>query len=284
MIEKKMKESLIGELNVSFPQIFSSNPKDYLIEQLKSKRNEVYEIRFKNPKKNIPQKVILKRFIANTFDKEISTLKKLKAQNLSVPSILSYKKPYLILQKIEGKNLCDFINLKLTSTNRLSKIPPKPRDQLVSSIKLLAEWFAIFHKKNIWDSGNSKERIVLNKGDVRLRDFLIKPANDKVYGVDFENVYRGNYLEDLSGICCSLLDTNPGIFEISEPYHKIDLIILFLKEYHRINIDFISFFDFETFSDLLLKQIDKVSKRRNLKKMDSNWEEIITKIQNSVDF
>ena len=122
-----------------------------------------------------------------------------------------------------------------------------------------------------------------SNGDVRLRDFIITPSANQIYGVDFETAYMGNYLEDLSGICCSIIDTDPGIFELSEPHHKITLINTFLKEYHKINSDFISVFNFEIFSELFIKQLNIVKKSRGMKSFHLHRESILDKIYDPTD-
>ena len=118
--------------------------------------------------------------------------------------------------------------------------------------------------------------IALNKGDTRLRDFIVNFSTNTLYGVDFENAYEAHYLEDISWICCSLIDTNPGIFELTVPSHKIELINIFLKEYYNINKDFL--FSFEKFSELLIRNLNQVIKRRRLGMGNLNIDIILDKL------
>ena len=46
-----------------------------------------------------------------------------------------------------------------------------------------------------------------------------------MFGVDFEDSYEGNHIDDIAWICCSLLDTKPGLFEKSYPKSKIDIVM-----------------------------------------------------------
>ena len=84
----------------------------------------------------------------------------------------------------------------------------------------------------------------------------------KIYGLDFEDSYPGNHLDDIAWICCALLDTNPGIFQLEVPKHKIKLINEFLTGYYKINKDFK--FDFEYFARRLIENINLVIERRNI--------------------
>ena len=174
----------------------------------------------------------------------------------------SLKKPYLLLEKVKGVNLCDFINDNLKNTEKLDDLDSDLKNQIISSIKNLAEWLAQLHKKNIVRKRRSEEIFVLNKGDTRLRDFIIDNVKDVLYGVDFEDSYEGNHMDDLAWICCSLLDTSPGLFDMDEPKHKIDLINVFLKRYYQINSSFQ--FDFNYFTEKIIGHLNIVIERRNL--------------------
>ena len=81
-------------------------------------------------------------------------------------------------------------------------------------------------------------------------------------GLDFEESYQGNHIDDIAWICCSLLDTNPGLFEINYPKSKIELINLFLKSYYRINPA--TNFDFNYFTEKLIENLNTVMSRRGI--------------------
>jgi len=276
----------MNELSSVFPAIFnfSSIQENYDFKKLKSKRNEVYEVRIRLKMENIPQNFIIKHFLNNTAEIEVKTLRVLSTQGLLVPRIIKYKKFFLILEKIDGENMCDFINFNLTKAHRLSDLEPKIRKSLKNSVEGIAKWFAELHRNNIFQSSSPDEWIVLNKGDVRLRDFIFNPTTKEVFGVDFETAYKGDYLEDLSALCCSFLDTSPGIFETPEPYHKIDLINIFLKKYHRMNKKFVKSFNFDKFSKLLLKELQLIKNRRNLYPNHLDGTKILDTICDPTDF
>ena len=83
-----------------------------------------------------------------------------------------------------------------------------------------------------------------------------------MYGVDFEDAFEGNHMNDLAWICCSLLDTSPGLFDMDEPKHKIDLINLFLRKYYQTNSSFE--FNFNYFTEKIICHLKIVIERRNL--------------------
>jgi len=102
----------------------------------------------------------------------------------------------------------------------------------------------------------------LNKGDTRLRDFIINFSEGVLYGVDFEDTFEGNHLEDIAWICCSLLDTNPGIFELGNPKQKIELINIFIKKYYQKSSSFE--FDFNYLAEKIIEDLNIVIKRRGI--------------------
>ncbi|MCK4381631.1 MAG: hypothetical protein KAW51_10865, partial [Candidatus Lokiarchaeota archaeon] len=63
-------------------------------------------------------------------------------------------------------------------------------------------------------------------------------------------------------ICTSLLDTDPGLFEMEEPKHKVDLINKFLRKYYRTNPKFP--FDFNYLAEKIIENLNLVIERRNL--------------------
>ena len=183
-------------------------------------------------------------------------------QELNIPKILFFREPFLFLEKIPGINLCDFINDKLRNVVSIEDLEPESKDGIIKSLDKLAAWLAQLHNNNIIDDSESSDMIVLNKGDTRLRDFIYNIDENKLYGVDFEDSYKGNHLYDIAWICCSLLDTNPGIFELDDPKLKIDLINLFLKSYYEVNNNFD--FNLNYFTGQLIEYLNLVMKRRNI--------------------
>ena len=261
MDPEKVKKKLISDLSADIPE-FDKEENPFSLKRLQSKKNQVYELTFKVKPKEFPKTLILKLFRTEFAEKEHKALKKLKKQTLSVPKVLFFKKPYILLEKLKGANLCDFINDPLKKVRSLSELDEKTHTKIISSVKKLAGWLAKLHRQNIINDKDPFHIIVFNKGDTRLRDFIMNFYDENLYGFDFEESYEGNYLDDLAWVCCALLDTDPGIFEMFEPIHKIELINIFLKEYFRINPDFQ--FSFQYFAEKLIENLNIVIKRRNL--------------------
>jgi hypothetical protein len=256
-IKSKIKKDLKGVI----PE-FRKDNYNFVINELKSRKNTVVNLVFDKKPQDFPKEFVIKIFRTKNIVSENNILIRLRNQNFHVPKIFSLKKPYLLLEKVKGVNLCDFINDNLKNTEKLDDLDSDLKTQIISSIKNLAEWLAQLHKKNIVRKRRSEEIFVLNKGDTRLRDFIIDNVKDVLYGVDFEDSYEGNHMDDLAWICCSLLDTSPGLFDMDEPKHKIDLINVFLKRYYQINSSFQ--FDFNYFTEKIIGHLNIVIERRNL--------------------
>ncbi|TXT65240.1 MAG: hypothetical protein BAJALOKI3v1_120047 [Promethearchaeota archaeon] len=232
------------------------------VERLNSKKNLVFDLSVEDSSDTLQKDYILKYYRTKNADIEFTTLSHLYKQGLDVPSVISYEKPFLLLEKIDGINLCDFINEPLHKISEISELESEMRKKIIKSIDMLASWLTDLHKRNIITHKDLEKTIVLNKGDTRLRDFIIQMDNKMVYGLDFEEAYEGNHIDDLAWICCSLIDTKPGLFELDEPYHKIELMNEFLKHYYKINNDFT--FSFSYFAEALINNLNIVIKRRGL--------------------
>lgn len=235
---------------------------NFNIQELKSRKNTVINLVFDKKPLDFPQEFVIKLFKTKNIVSENNILTRLKNQHFNVPKILSLKKPYLILERINGINLCDFINDNLIDTQKLDDLDSDMKSQIIMSIEKLAEWLAQLHKKNTVRKRRSEEIFVLNKGDTRLRDFIYNSTNDILYAVDFEDAFEGNHIDDLAMVCCSLLDTSPGLFDMEEPKHKIDLINIFLRKYYQANSSFQ--FDFNYFTESLIGFLNIVIVRRDL--------------------
>ncbi|MGV9173882.1 MAG: hypothetical protein ACOC35_15140 [Promethearchaeia archaeon] len=241
------------------------NGLDFTTKYYKSKKNLVYELTFEKYPEKYPNSIVIKKFPLNSekMEKEIEILSKLNKQQLNVPKLLFYDKDefFLILEKIEGQNVCDYINDTLSKHTDIADLSPSKRENIITAVEQLAKWAANLHKKNIIND-QKHTTTVLNKGDTRLRDFIVNFKANKLYGVDFEESYVGNHIDDLAWICCSLLDTNPGIFEMDIPTHKISLVNQFLIKYYKVNHNFT--FSFEYFADSLIENLNNVMERRHL--------------------
>jgi tRNA A-37 threonylcarbamoyl transferase component Bud32 len=261
MVARNIRSNIIKELKDEIPELAQEDVNTFSLNQYKSKKNFVYDVVFANKPQNYPKEIILKIFRTERAQYEYQTYTKLEKQNLTIPKVLFFKEPFLLLEKISGLNLCDFINASLVNRINLNQLNSSLLDTIVLSTRKLAEWIAQLHNGNIVRD-NAEETIVLNKGDTRLRDFIFNINNEQLFGFDFEDSYEGNFLDDLAWICCALLDTDPRIFEMFEPKHKTELINIFLKEYFLINNDF--HFSFNYFAERLIEDLNIVIERRSL--------------------
>ncbi|MFX1549019.1 MAG: lipopolysaccharide kinase InaA family protein [Promethearchaeota archaeon] len=251
---------MIKDLKHQIPELNSDNIE---VTELPSKKNSVISIVFDKKPSKLAKEVVIKIFRTKNIANEINILNRLKNQKFHVPTILFFQKPYLVLEKINGTNLCDFINEKLKGTKSLEELDSKGRSEIVNSIEKLAEFLAQLHEKNfVRKRYKAKKKYVLCKGDTRLRDFIFDPNEGVLYAVDFEEAFEGSHLEDIASVCASLLDTDPGLFEMEEPKHKIDLINVFLKKYYQTNPRFP--FKFDYFAEKLIENLNIVIERRNL--------------------
>lgn len=257
----KTRKDLITDLKEDLPELVDKF-NHFILFPIESKKNSVVGLTFNRDTERLPKEVIVKIFRTDNADNEYNTLIKLKNQNLFIPDVLFYKRPYLILEKINGVNLCDFINEKLVGVVDLENANPEIKEEISMSIEKLADWFNQLHSNTMKEDEDRSETTVLNKGDTQIRDFIYKPSENEIYGLDFEDSYEGNHLDDISWVCCSLLDTNPGIFEQSVPKAKIELINLFLRTYYHNNPSI--HFDFKYFTEKLIENLNIVMNRRGL--------------------
>jgi len=257
----KIRKEIITDLKEDFPELVDKF-NHFILAQFQSKKNTVIHLTFIRKTESLPKEVVIKIFRNDNANTEYDILKKLYRQDIPVPNILFFKKPYLILEKIEGINLCDFINYRLYRVADLDSLDTKSKNELLMCIERLANWLSKLHINNIIEDKEHAHTKVLNKGDTRLRDFIYNLSDNKIYGVDFEESYEGNHIDDIAWICCSLLDTKPGIFEKNYPKSKIELINYFLKSYYRINPE--TRFDFNYFTEKLIENLNTVLSRRGL--------------------
>ena len=255
------RKEIIIDLRDEFPELVDKF-NHFILKLLPSKKNSVAELIFNKETERLPKNTVIKAFKTPNAENEFNTLKNLRKKKILVPKILFFKNPYLILEKIDGINLCDYINEKLKSVENLDDLEPLIRKKIIKSIEKLATWLAEFHRNNMAYKSESSESIVLNKGDTRLRDFIYNESKEIIYGTDFEDSYKGNHLDDIAWICCSLLDTNPGIFELNNPRIKIELLNQFLKEYYQRNSNLK--FNFKYFTEHLIENLNIVMRRRHI--------------------
>jgi len=113
------------------------------------------------------------------------------ASKLNIPTILEKDEEnnVLIMSYITGENLCDIINDEKTTFDEKNRL-----------IILLSNWFFNFH-----NHFKTEDQFQI-RGDCNLRNFIL---SDRIWGVDFEESRLGMVVEDIAGMCSSILSTDP---------------------------------------------------------------------------
>jgi hypothetical protein len=109
--------------------------------------------------------------------------------NIPTPFELDKNNNVIITDYIIGENLCDIINDEKITYNEKKRL-----------VTLLSDWFLDFH--NFF----KKENQFKIRGDPILRNFIF---TDRIWGVDFEESRPGKVVEDIAGMCASILSTDP---------------------------------------------------------------------------
>jgi len=183
----------------------SSRYKKAIMQQtLKSKKNSVAYVTLKNKPR------VLKWYVPGFKDRmknEYSILKK-GSSKINMPSVyeMDEKNNVIVMNYIIGENLCDIINKDDASKSEKQRL-----------MKLLAQWFYNFH--NFF----KKEEEFYIHGDPTLRNFIL---TDKIWGVDFEETRQGKVVEDIAGVCASVLTTDPMFSS-----EKFELCNVFIDSY-----------------------------------------------------
>ncbi len=209
-----------------------------LISKSKKYKNVIIQKKFDSKKNTVAYVTIddkprvLKLFVPGfkrQMKTEVNILKK-GSTKINIPAIhkMDEKNNVIIMSYITGKNLCDIVNDE--------KIEIVEKEKLIIQ---LAEWFTNFHKFfKIEDN-------FLIRGDSNLKNFIY---NDRIWGVDFEEVRIGRPIEDIAGLCSSILTTDPMFTD-----EKFSLCKLFIESYSKTSSVFIDNINDEIAYSLLEK-------------------------------
>jgi tRNA A-37 threonylcarbamoyl transferase component Bud32 len=171
--------------------------------QLESRRNLVYLIKGSSPLSKTPQQIVAKLYNQPGIAHESHVLREVKNHQIPVPTVLGTTAEVMLLEYIDGENLCDLITI----------------DPKTVYGDLLAKWFFQYHT-----AFQREADLVLVKGDARIRNFVC--VQSTLFGVDFEESYIGSFTWDLADVCASILDTHPIFTE-----EKLSLCHHFLSTY-----------------------------------------------------
>jgi tRNA A-37 threonylcarbamoyl transferase component Bud32 len=181
--------------------------KDAIVQQqLESKKNTVAYVTVKDKPR------VLKWFVPGfkrQMQTEYSVLKK-DSSELNIPHLyeMDDENNVLVMSHIIGEKLCDVVNDEKTTVGEKKRL-----------MKLLAGWFAKFHSFFKTTEGF---RI---RGDSILHNFIL---SDRIWGVDFEESRVGRPVEDIAGMCSSILSTDP-MFTVE----KFQFCRIFVESYKK---------------------------------------------------
>lgn len=244
------------------------------IKNLKAGKNLIFLISLKNPQ-TLPEEIIIKKISTKSFITEHENLISNYQKGILVPKIFAFKKPYILMEKIDGFNLCDLLNDDLDNSTENSIYSVKKE-----IFEKLAEWLYQYHEINITTEKKS-QILVRNKGDLRLKNFIYHEK--KIYGIDFENVYEGIPENDIAEVIVSIITTSPGdIFRDKLLEFKTNLILDFLLRYMKINTKFI--ISNNEIVKCLYSHLKIVAKRRHVEYneeiLNKKFQILLEKIQN----
>lgn len=190
-----------------------------LIQNVKKYKNAVIQEKFESKKNTVAHVTldnkprILKMFVPGLKRQmkiEYNILKK-GSSKLNIPSVyeMDEENNVLIMSYIVGENLCDLINNEKTTIDEKKRL-----------MMLLAEWLADFH-----NHFKTEDQFCI-RGDSTLRNFIL---TDRIWGVDFEESREGKIIEDIAGICASILTTDPMFTS-----KKFQLCKIFIDAYMKL--------------------------------------------------
>ena len=171
--------------------------------KLKSKRNNVFRI---VEDEGI---YILKKFENHeNYIREKEVLSILKKAGINVPSIIKAEENYLYLEDLGEVNFLEWYE-EQEKNNALD----------ISMVYNLCSWFKDFYSA-VFEF--YKKQFILY--DVNFKNFII--CDNKVYGIDFEQVKPGHIEEDAGRLSAFALTYNPSMTEWKMDFRNILINIL----------------------------------------------------------
>lgn len=149
-----------------------------------SKKNQVTKLILKNDSGFFS--IICKYFVWGSAEKEESILQECLKKEIAVPKVIKRYKNILFLESLQGSA----INSK-NLFNELNAINE-------SLLKNLALWLYKFHQSF------KENNTTLIKSDMRLHNFIL--SGDSIFGIDFEESYRGDYKQDVAEMSATLCE------------------------------------------------------------------------------
>ena len=201
-----------------------------VIKEFSSKKNNVFLTLINK------NEVVVKKFIDEINYKNEIHINNILYGELNIAKIISFSKNEIIFDYIKGNTL-----LELLEINQLNE----------KIILNLLNWIKVFYEKT---------NLIL--GDAHLRNFIY---NDGIYGVDFEQVKKGEKEVDIASLIIFTLTYNPNFTQ-----YKINIA----KIIYQKSIDIFGF-DNELLKKNLKAQINLIQNRRNkIFLNENNWSDL----------
>jgi len=163
----------------------------------KSRKNKVQKIKYDG------EYYVLKKYnpeFLEGLEIEREVLKSCYEKGIPVPKVSGFKEDRLILEYISGDNCKELYDK--TDDGRIRK----------KILSYIASWLSKFHKEFEF-----KKR----RGDSILANFIL--AEDKVYGIDFEESEDGDPFRDMGDLCTSILRLRPAFTK--KRFMQVDFFI-----------------------------------------------------------
>jgi tRNA A-37 threonylcarbamoyl transferase component Bud32 len=209
-----------------------------IIGEFKSFKNKVYKVQT-----HFGNTYVLKIYsktpnISNTSNNtksmlEANNLTNLRLKNIKTPAIIDKSSDFLILEYVPGQTIAQLLSNSHSPNDNTN----------YEWLERFAQWMADLHKIKVKNGS-------FLKGDCNLRNFIW--TGKEIYGLDFEEIKKGNFREDLGEICFFLLSNSPPLTP-----NRIQTIEMFLKSYEEFSGTKISHI-----SDFIAKSARKAYKRR----------------------
>ena len=136
--------------------------------------------------------VVWKQYELGDTMYELAMLKLLNNNKLKVPTVLAASDDGILLQYIEGTNLC-----------HLFAEAEKNGDYAEDIVLMLAGWFKKYYRAT---GGKSR-------GDINLRNFIYNEHDGVLYGIDFENTVFRSAAYDIGDLLAYMVNYEPAFTE-----------------------------------------------------------------------
>ena len=149
-----------------------------------SKKNQVTKLILAEKSKTFS--VICKFFVWGSAEKEETVLNECLKKEIAVPKVIKRHENILLLESLPGRAIC--LQDIFSSSNQIN----------TKLLEDIAAWLYKFHQSF------KKNETTLLKGDMRPHNFIL--SDNDIFGIDFEESSRGDYMEDIAEMSATLCE------------------------------------------------------------------------------